>query len=387
MELKMIEPRVIRERIACVGNISSALFKRFWFAGRRTQASQLVALSALLLLFPLGAFSPRQASSAAPSLKIYFIDVEGGASTLVVTPAGESILVDAGWPGNDGRDAKRIQRAMEQAGVVQVDHMIMTHYHTDHYGGIPPLAALVPIKHFYDHGKMTSLDEDPDFSKQYAAYQAATSGQTTTLKPGDVIALKAAAAGPNIKLLCVAGAGQVIGGKPGPLNQRCATAELAEKDPSDNARSLGFLLSFGDFRFLDLGDLTWNIEQQLVCPTDHIGHVDLYQVTHHGMNISNNPVLLHTVRPTVAVMDNGPHKGGHPDTVARLQSMPSLKALYQLHRNVESTAAQNAAPEFIANIDEQPDAAYMVTVSVDAARHVFSVINERTGVAASYPFK
>jgi competence protein ComEC len=372
--------------VARIRNISSAFLKPFSFVRHRLRSVTPVAFAALLL-FPLGGFGLRQPSSAAPLLKIYFIDVEGGASTLIVTPAGETVLVDAGWPENDGRDAKRIQRAMQLAGVAQIDHMIDTHYHVDHYGGIPALAALVPIKHFYDHGKMTSLDEDPNFPKLYAAYQSAAGGHTTTLKPGDVIALKPAVGGPNMRLLCVAGGGEVAGGKPGPLNRRCATAELAEKDPSDNARSLGFLLSFGDFRFLDLGDLTWNIEQQLVCPTDRIGHVDLYQVTHHGMNISNNPVLLHTVRPTVAVMDNGPHKGGHPDTVGRLQSMPSLKALYQLHRNVESTAAQNAPPEFIANIDEQPDAAYMVTVWVDAVRHVFTVTNERTGVANGYPFK
>ncbi|MGH9764586.1 MAG: ComEC/Rec2 family competence protein, partial [Blastocatellia bacterium] len=163
--------------------------------------------------------------------------------------------------------------------------------------------------------------------------------------------------------------------------------KLEEPDPSDNARSLGFVLTFGEFHFLDLGDLTWNVERALVCPSNHLGHIDLYQVTHHGMNISNNPVLLQTVRPTVAIMDNGPHKGGHPDTVERLKAVTSLKALYQLHRNVESEAGQNSAAEFIANPEEEPDAAYMIMVSVDPSKHAFNVTNERTGASESFWFK
>ncbi|MGH9822182.1 MAG: ComEC/Rec2 family competence protein [Blastocatellia bacterium] len=323
----------------------------------------------------------------AGTLNIYFIDVEGGASTLIVTPAGESILVDAGWPGFGDRDAKRIERAMQLAGVTEIDHMIATHYHVDHYGGIPAIAKAVPVKHFYDHGKMTSLAEDQNFAKLYSAYQSVTEGKSTTLKPGDTIALKSAPGRPSVKLLCVAGNGQVIGGRAEPENSDCAGAKLQDPDPSDNARSLGFILTFGGFRFLDLGDLTWNVEQLLVCPSNHLGHIDLYQVTHHGMNISNNPVLLRTVQPTVAVMDNGPHKGGHPDTVERLKAVRSLKALYQLHRNVESAAGQNSEAEFIANPEEKPDAAYMIMVSVDPVKHAFAVANERTGAINSFPFK
>ncbi|HUK90555.1 MAG TPA: hydrolase, partial [Blastocatellia bacterium] len=267
------------------------------------------------------------------------------------------------------------------------DHMIATHYHVDHYGGIPNIAGMVPIRHFYDHGPMTSLAEDPDFAKMYAAYKDVNRGQSRTLTPGDSIPLKTAPGSPTVELLCVSGNEKVIKGPGKPHNADCDSAKLIDKDPSDNARSLGFVLTFGGFRFLDLGDLTWNIEQQLVCPVNHLGHIDLYQVTHHGMNISNNPVLLKAVAPTVAIMDNGPHKGGHPDTVARIQQVSSIKALYQLHRNAESSADQNAPTEFIANPDESPDAAYMISVAVDPARHVFTVTNERTGARADYSFK
>src|SRR5260370_839668 len=154
------------------------------------------------------------------------------ASTRTDSPAGESVLVDAGWPGYDNRDANRIRQAMQEAGVTQIDHMIATHYHADHYGGIPQLAAMVPIKHYYDHGKMASLQDDPNFPKLYAAYQSAAGGQTTTLSPGDTIPLKSASGYPAVTLSCVVSSGQAIGGKSSPANSECATARTADDDPS-----------------------------------------------------------------------------------------------------------------------------------------------------------
>lgn len=346
-----------------------------------------ILLSALLLLVgTLSPFSRAQPNAARRTLDIYFIDVEGGASTLIVTPAGESVLIDAGWGGFDGRDAKRIQLAMRQAGIVAIDHLVASHYHQDHYGGIPELAALVPIKHFYDHGPMTSLMDDPKFAERYAMYQAVAKGQTTTLKPGETIPLKTAAGTPPIKLLCVASHGEVIGGSKSPTNPACASA-IPQDDPSDNARSVALLLKLGKFDFLNLADLTWKVSQHLVCPVNHLGEMDLYQVTHHGIKTSNDPILLRSVSPTVAIMNNGPKKGGHAETVKWLQELPSIKALYQLHRNVETTAAQNAPAAFIANLDEQPDAANLIAVSVDAAKGVFTVTNGRTKENQSYQIK
>jgi beta-lactamase superfamily II metal-dependent hydrolase len=345
-------------------------------------------LTLMLLLAPAAAL-PTGGRGPAPSktLRIYFIDVEGGASTLIVTPARESILVDAGWPGNNNRDANRIQQAMHEAGVTQIDHMIATHYHVDHYGGIPQLAAAVPIKHYYDHGKMTSLQDDPNFSKLYAAYQSAAAGQTSTFRPGDTIPLRPMPGQPAVTLSCVVSGGQTIGGNATPANPQCASATTAEDDPSDNARSIGFVLSYGSFRFLDLGDLTWNVEQKLACPADRIGHIDLYQVTHHGMATSNNVTLMRTVSPTVAVMDNGPHKGGAPETVKRLKELPSLQALYQLHRNVDTTSEQNAPADFVANLEEKPDEGYGISVTVQPGKHIFTVTNQRTHVSNNYLIK
>jgi beta-lactamase superfamily II metal-dependent hydrolase len=331
-------------------------------------------------------YKASQTNAPRRALDLYFIDVEGGAATLIVTPAGESVLIDAGWDGFDGRDAKRIQQAMRQAGVTAIDHLVVTHYHRDHYGGVPELASLVPIKRFYDHGKMTSLADDPQFTERYGAYQAAAKSQTIALKPGDTISLKSADGAPPIKLLCVAARAATLNGAGASANPEC-TSDAPNEDSSDNARSVALLLKFGDFEFLNLADLSWNISKRLVCQGNQIGEVDLYQATHHGGNVSNDPALLRSLRPTVAVMINGPRKGGHPDTIKWLRETPSFKALYQLHRNVQATAEQNTPVEFIANLDEQPDEAHMIRVSVDAAKRAFTVTNGRTKERRSYQFK
>lgn len=343
-------------------------------------------MTLLLLVSLVNVFSLPQTKASRRALTFYFIDTEGGAATLIVTPSGESVLIDAGWEGFDGRDAKRIQQAMQQADITAIDHLVASHYHQDHYSGIPELARRVPVKHFYDHGKMTALSEDPKFDERYGAYQSAAKNNTIALKPGDTIPLKAAAGTPPIKLVCVAANAQVIGGK-SKANVECTPLPTKQDDTSENARSVALKLSCGEFDFLNLADLTWNISQQLVCPANLLGEIDLYQVTHHGGNVNNNPVLLKSLRPTVAVMINGPRKGGHPDTIKWLRELTSLKALYQLHRNVQVPTEQNTSADFIANPDEQPDAGYMISVSVDHAKRTFTVTNERTKASNSYSFK
>ncbi len=345
-----------------------------------------VVLTALALLISLASNTfTAQAKSTRRTLNIYFIDVEGGGATLIVTPAGESVLLDAGF-GDEGRDAKRIQQAMQQAGITTIDHLIASHYHRDHYGGVSNLSRLVTIKRFYDHGKMTSLSEDPQFTERYAAYQSAAKGETTTLKAGDTIQLKTAAGVPPFKLLVVAANGAVISGKTA-SNSECGSAATNAAEMNENGRSVGVWLNWGGFDFLNLADLTPTISQGLVCPSNQIGEMDLYQATHHGGNLANYPVLLRSLRPRVTVMINGPRKGGHPDTIKLLQGLSASKALYQLHRNVESTAEQNTPAEFIANLEEQPDEGHLIAVEVDAAKGTFSVTNPRTKGRQNYRFK
>ena len=338
----------------------------------------------LLLLLLLTIPSMLCAQTVRKTLDIYYVDVEGGAATLIVTPAGESILVDAGWPGFEGRDAKRIQAAMTQASITQIDHLINTHYHIDHYGGIPELAKVVKIVNFYDRGAVEEDSQDKPNPKLWSEYQAATNGKSIAIKAGDVIKLKTVKGMLPLKLSCLASSTKVAGAKSA-VNAACATSETKAVDTSDNARSVVLKLSYGAFDFFDAGDLTWNIESQLVCPANLIGSVDLYQVTHHGMDISNNPVLLKTISPTVAIMNNGPKKGGSANTVKWLREVPSLQALYQVHRNIATADNENTAPEYIANID--PSESAMIWVNVDAKKKTFSVTNGRTKQSKTFPIK
>lgn len=291
-------------------------------------------------------------------LDIYFIDVLGGAATLIVTPERESILVDTGWPGFDDRDPKRIEHVLKDvAKLDHIDHLVTTHWHIDHYGGVEGLAKRVRIERFWDRGlpdpdapdgdKLAFPDGPKPNDPLGVAYRKASEGRRKTLKAGDSIPLKG-----ETSLLILASGGKVLDAPAGATNSLCesAPADLAP-DPSDNARSLVFRLRHGQFDFFDGGDLTWNIEKQLVCPVDRVGPIDLYQVTHHGMAISNHPLLLQTIAPTVAVMNNGPKKGGDAATVQRLKSIPSIKAAYQVHKNAKTRADENTDPALIANTD------------------------------------
>ncbi|HLJ94342.1 MAG TPA: MBL fold metallo-hydrolase [Gemmataceae bacterium] len=318
-----------------------------------------------------------QAAEAVNGLDIYFIDTEGGAATLLLTPLRESVLIDCGNPG--ARDAERIHQIATQAGLKAIDHLIITHWHLDHYGGVERLSQLMPIHHFYDHGIPQRLAEDPkNFPLLIQAYQRACHGHSQTLKPGDEIALKQTERGPELRLMCLCGSGEVVADRPNaPPNPIAQEHRPQADDPSDNARSLGFLLRYGSFRFLDLGDLTWNIEYKLVHPSDKIGPVDVYQSTHHGLPISNNPVVIKTVQPRVAVFNNGPRKGGDPSVIATLRRLPEIQGIYQMHRNVTAGPQENTDPEFIANSDEKcRGASIHLAVAPDSKSYTVTVGNQ-----------
>jgi competence protein ComEC len=339
----------------------------------------------------MGPLAAGQAADGGRPLEIDFIDVMGGAATLIVTPERESVLIDSGWPGYDDRDPKRIVHVLKDlAGCDHLDHLVTTHWHTDHFGGVAGLGRLVRIDHFWDRG----LPEDgipgldfPDGPKANdplgTAYRATSHNNRKALKPGDTLPFK------GVNALVLASGGQVIdpverwGHDSFIRNAECATAPPDHPvDTSDNARSLAILLSFRRFQFFDAGDLTWNVEKKLVCPVDLIGPVDLYQVTHHGMDISNHPTLIQTIGPTVAIMNNGPRKGGAPATVKRLRSISSIKAAYQLHRNAATGPEENTDPALIANKDQaggtiirvfvEPDgSSFTVQIGEDGAKRRF----------------
>jgi len=313
-------------------------------------------------------------TAAEGQLRIFWIDTEGGGATLVVTPMGESVLIDTGNPGR--RDADRIVRvASREAGLKRIDHLITTHYHRDHFGGAATLATLMPIGSVYDNGSFEGMPDQPD-----QAYREFPCERRVVINPGTTIPLKQAATGPALKLLCLGTRKQFVAPElVGARDNRTIGSQHRPKDRdgSDNANSVVMLLSFGDFKFLDAGDLTWNQEAELVHPYDLVGPIDVYQVTHHGLDASNNPVVLRTVKPTIAVMNNGHTKGCAPDVMADLKDTPSIRAIYQVHKNLRPDGAKNnSADEFIANHDgpEQCQAhPIMLDVTSDARQYTVHV--------------
>jgi beta-lactamase superfamily II metal-dependent hydrolase len=308
----------------------------------------LAAIGCALLVISTGHQAVADARDG--RLDIYFIDVEGGAATLFVTPAGESLLIDSGYPDNNGRDRDRILTvAKDVAGLEQIDHAAVTHWHLDHYGNHAAIAAIMKIGQFWDRGIPDALQEDSQFADRIAAYRGASQNRSKTLKAGDSLPLKSGRTPLTVKV--VTASGEVIRNS-GPPNPFAELHEPQPEDPSDNARSVSFLLRFGEFDFLCCGDLTWNLEAKLVTPNNPLGKMDLFMVTHHGLPVSNNPALVLAIDPTVAVMCNGPTKGGHQQTIETLRKVKSLQALYQLHRNVNLGPDEQAPREYVANHGE-----------------------------------
>jgi competence protein ComEC len=312
-------------------------------------------------------------------LTIYAIDVEGGQATLIVAPSGGSMLVDTGWGDNNGRDAGRIMEAMKDAGITEIDKVLITHFHTDHVGGVPNLVEHVKVGEFLDHGENR---EDSDITRHdYAAYvKAIGATPRRTVHPGENIHI------PGLNIVVLAADGEhtkaVPGVKPTP-NSYCASEPKWDLDTTENPRSAGVLVRFGRFRFLDLGDLTKAKETPLVCPDNLIGHVDLYLVNHHGFNLSNSKAFVHALHPRVAIMDNGAHKAGSPEAWQTVHDSPGLLDLWMLHTAEGSDTAHNSAEPLIANLQGGSDGHYIKVVANGDGS--FSVTNARTGQTKKYP--
>jgi len=281
------------------------------------------------------------------AFQIFFIDVEGGAATLIVTPMGESVLIDSGYPDNHGRDLDRIIHvAKDIAGLKRIDHAVVSHWHLDHFGNHAALAAKFGIGTFWDRGIPDELAEDPNYPERIAAYRAASQNVSKPLKAGDSLPLKSGATPLTVRVLT---SGRDVVTEEGDANPFVDRHQPQPEDPSDNSASLSLLFSFGDFRFLTCGDLTWNTEAKLVTPRNPAGKVDLFMVTHHGLPVSNNPALVLAIDPVVAVMCNGPKKGGAEQTMKTLREVKSLQDWFQLHLNVDLEPALQAPAGFIAN--------------------------------------
>ena len=319
-----------------------------------------------------------QGAAATGTLDIYWADVEGGAGTLIVTPGGESVLIDTGMPGP--RDSKRIYDIANRiAGLKKIDYLIVTHFHMDHFGGAAELAQLIPIGAVYDNG---IPDHDPDgrpddaaWLKSIKPYREFKSDRRAVIRAGDTLPLRQPADRPKLMIRCLAAKQRFAAGvsesKP---NTLCSESKSKDADTSDNANSVVMLLGYGPFDLFVGGDLTWNVEAQLVCPVNRVGSVDVYQVDHHGLDLSNNPLLVRSLAPTVAIMSNGTEKGCGPETFSTLKATPSIQALYQIHRNLRKDREHNTADEFIANLEANCQANYIkLSVAPDGKNYTVSI--------------
>jgi competence protein ComEC len=315
---------------------------------------------------------------AAGTLRVYFIDVEGGQATLFVTPAGRSMLVDAGWPDFDGRDAERIASVAKLAGVSRIDYLVVTHYHTDHVGGVPQLAERLAVGTYVDHGR--SVENGREAGKLFQDYaEVRDRASHLIVRAGDRIPLE----GMDVRV--VASTGQAIlrslpgAGDPNPL---CANTKPRAVDPSENAQSIGMMISYGSFRMIDLGDLTWNKELELVCPNNKLGTVDVYLSTHHGLDESNSPAIVQALKPRVAITNNGTTKGGMAEAMHTIRTAPGIEDVWQLHYAQNSPKEDNAPEPFIVNVDEDKKVSWIKLEAQDDGQ--FTITNSRNGNSKVY---
>ena len=344
-----------------------------------------------LLVISLLAHAPRAAAAQRRTLDIFFIDVEGGQATLVVTPAGRTVLIDAGFPGDGtfaslpgdpkkARDANRVLAAARAAGVKRIDYLLVTHFHADHDGAVPELAQLMPIRAFVDHEP-----PGPQAEERVAGTQAAferyarvrAKGKHLMPKPGERIPIE------GVDAVIVSSGGETLQ-KPlpgaGRGNPACGTAAPAAQEPTENPRSTGVLLRFGRFTFLDVGDLSGAPLFALACPNDMIGPTDLYLVAHHGGVDAADPATFAAFAPRVAILNNGVVKGGSPEVLVALHHAPGLEDAWQLHRSLPP-GPRFFTDDHIANLDESTADWIKVSAKTDGS---FIVTNGRTGAAKAY---
>ncbi len=333
-------------------------------------------MSVLLLLISCDLNAPPQQAT----LDIYWIDVEGGAATLIITPERESILMDAGWNRADERDATRIQAAMKDAGITGIDYFIASHFHGDHVGGLPALAGRVPIKQFTDHGD--SVIQDRERGRiAWANYLSAAKGKRQTVRPGDKLPLE------GVELTFVTSNREILSQALAPqsANQHCQGALPGDDVSGENSRSVGYLMSLGEFQFLNLGDLTVNVQHALACPENRLGVVDIFQVPHHGNGVA--PQLTWALSPTVAVLNNGPHKGGGAEGFEIVKKSPGLQGIWQLHRALDTDSDHNATERMTANLSEKDDLGYWIKAVVQADGSSYTITNGRNQFTEKYPSK
>lgn len=369
-------------------------------ARRKNLCGCLSLLFAMLLGFASGSISAAQSTSEGHGkLQIFFVDVEGGQSTLFVTPDGHSLLIDTGWANFNNRDASRIAAAAKQAGVTRLDYVLITHYHGDHVGGVMQLAAQMPIGTFFDHGpnrEEASVRSSQSTQTNYETYQKLLDTgkfKHVVLHAGEKLPVK------GLDATVVAADGTVISDPlpgAGATNPTCGDADkdpadFEDPDMSENGRAVAIVIKFGHVRILDQGDLTWDRERMLMCPVNKLGHINLYVVGNHGMVGATSPALVYGIAPQVAIMDNGSTKGATIPALDLIRNAPNKPVLWQLHYAVQAGDEHNTEAPRIANLEapvgrgptQVPDKGYMLKVTVNRDGH-FTIFNERTEKTEQY---
>ena len=348
----------------------------------RVRHSRGTRAAVTILLAWLTAASAVHAQTPA-TLDIYWIDVEGGAATLVVTPQRESVLMDAGWPRPDFRDTERIQAAMQDAGISEIDYLLISHFHRDHVGGVPQLAERVPIGHIIDHGNSVEQGDEAGLAL-WRDYAMVADGRRRTVAPGDKLPLR------RIAFSFIAAHRRLVDSpeRRAP-NRRCGDATAPSIDEGENSHSLGYLLSLGGFQFLNMGDLTPDREYALACPENRLGVVDLWQVPHHGGYGAIRPELAGALEPTVAVVNNGPRKGGAADSLKSVQDTAGVGDVWQSHRALaDDSAPHNTDERMTANLTEEEDCeGHWIKATVQADGRSWTMTNGRTGYSRNYQSK
>jgi competence protein ComEC len=341
---------------------------------------KLIQTALIVLLFVA-------ALTAAKTLDMYAVDVEGGKALLLVSPSGQSMLIDAGNPGSNGRDANRIVEACKAAGVKTIEYMVVTHYDSDHVANVPTLMGLISAVTFVDHGENVQVNS----LKTYAAYmELVAKGKHIVVKPGDKIPIK------GFEAFVVMSAGQAIA-KPlkgaGQPNAACATTPrktwppnargiVDNQDTNENGMSIGLLVTYGKFRMYDPADGTWNKELDLTCPVNRVGTVDVYMVSNHGNENANSPAMVHALRPRVAIVDNAARKFFSADVSNTIQSSPGLEDYWQMHYFTAGTEKTNAPADFIANLPDRPDGKW---IKIAAQKNgTFTITNTRNDFTKTY---
>jgi beta-lactamase superfamily II metal-dependent hydrolase len=364
-------------------------------------AAMPVAL--LALLAPAGA-APKKPASTAKDLKIISVDVEGGAAVLFRTPDGKSLLIDAGFPPGSGdprraanattpartypSSADKIAAAAKELGITKIDYFLLTHYHGDHVGGVPALLEKLPVDTFIDHGvnrEMPAPNTPPErlarstqagfenYMKLVGSHPHIVPIVGKTLDIG-ALHIEFVTADGNVPAQPLPGAGQP--------NPDCAGVATHPNDGGDeNNRSLGMVMTFGKTKIFYFGDLTWNKEIELLCPVNKVGKADVYFVTGHGMNLSSSPPTR-ALDPLVAVMQNGPTKGGDQEVITMVKSYPNLQDLWLTHYSIRYP---NLNPDLnlIANPNWIPDQYYHLGLDITPAGQI-TVTNSRNNYSKTY---